>query len=70
MITSQSDIDKYRYLSKPGFADPSKPETSFFRPSGRYRVKTRGALGTTPAYHNKTGANVGSQWSGWEVVFK
>lgn len=53
-IYSQSDINKYRALSKPGFEDPTKPETSYFKPTGKYKIKTRGALGTTAAYHSSS----------------
>lgn len=61
--TSLSDINKYKYLSKSGYVDPNRPETAYFKPTGRYRVKTRGALGTTPAFHSATSATVSSQWN-------
>lgn len=60
--TSQTDLSKYRYLSKSGYADPSRPETAFFKPTGKYRVKTRGALGTTAADHAATSNIVSSEW--------
>lgn len=60
--TSATDLNKYKYLSKTGYADPKKPETAFFRPTGRYRVKTRGALGTAAAAHAATAANPGAVW--------
>lgn len=50
-VTSALDLNKYRWLSKPGYKDPKKPETAFFRPTGKYRVKTRGALGTNRGEH-------------------
>ena len=62
MIESQADISKYRALAKPGYADPTKPETAYFKPSGKYRVKTRGALGTTPATHAATANDTLNQW--------
>jgi hypothetical protein len=62
-LTSQSDVSKYRALSKPGYADPKLPETAYFKPTGRYRVKTRGALGTTPALHAATANARLSEWS-------
>lgn len=62
-LTSQSDVSKYRALSKPGYADPNLPETAFFKPTGKYRVKTRGALGTTPALHAATANTRLSEWS-------
>ena len=54
LIKSAADIDKYKALSKPGYAIPGNPETSYFKPTGEYNVKTRGAFGTTPAYHAAT----------------
>jgi len=53
-IYSQSDVNKYRATSKPGFEDPAKPETSYFKPTGKYKIKTRGALGTTATYHSSS----------------
>lgn len=53
-IQSPLDLNKYRFLSKSGFKDPKKPETAFFRPTGKYRVKTRGALGTKRSEHPAT----------------
>lgn len=51
-ISSQADVDRYLALSKPGAADLNNyANTAYFKPSGRYRVKTRGALGTKPAAH-------------------
>ena len=68
-IENESDINKYKYLSKPGFEDTKKPETSYFKPTGAYRVKTRGALGTKPAYHSASALTTLSQWAGREVVW-
>jgi hypothetical protein len=53
-IESALDLNKYRFLSKSGFKDPKKPETAFFKPTGKYRVKTRGALGTQRGEHPAT----------------
>lgn len=70
-VESESDVNKYRYLSKPGYADVNKPETSFFKPTGRYRVKKRGALNTTPAKHDKTESKIDStKWSTAKVVWE
>lgn len=66
-IESQSDINKYRYLSKPGYQNPTKPETAYFKPTGRYRVKKRAALGTTASAHSATSSYTG--WQGLEVVW-
>ena len=68
-IENESDINKYKYLSKPGYEDAKKPETSYFKPTGAYRVKTRGALGTKPAYHSASALTTLTQWAGREVVW-
>lgn len=68
-ITSESELNQYRVLSKSGYADPLNPaETAYFKPTGRYRVKTRGALGTTPAKHNATGSLSDILANGWTSV--
>ena len=51
LIQSLTDIYKYKTLSKPGYANTNDPSTSFFKPTGRYKIKTRGALGTTAKTH-------------------
>ena len=68
--TSATDLNKYKYLSKTGYEDPKKPETAYFKPTGRYRVKTRGALGTSPAYHAATAANTAVNWDEVKVVWE
>jgi hypothetical protein len=60
-ITSSSDVNKYRYLSRPGYDYISKE--TFFKPTGLYRVKARGAFGTTPAYHAASALTGLSDWS-------
>jgi len=71
-ISSESDVSKYRSLALPGYEDPLKPaETSYFKPSGRYRVKKdqynnlvgRGALGTKAAAHAASVAKLDG-WTG------
>jgi hypothetical protein len=71
-ISSESDVSKYRSLALPGYEDPLKPaETSYFKPSGRYRVKEdqynnlvgRGALGTKAAAHAASVAKLDG-WTG------
>ena len=63
-VTSSSDVNKYRYLSRPGYSDIKKPsESAYFKPTGLYRVKTRGAFGTTPAYHPASALTGLSEWS-------
>ena len=70
-IDNETDyINKYKYLSKTGYEDPRKPETAYFKPTGRYRVKTRGALGTSPAYHAATAASPGAIWSEVKVTWE
>ena len=51
VIKSLTDIYKYKTLSKPGYQNTSDPSSSFFKPTGRYKIKTRGALGTTAKTH-------------------
>jgi len=60
-ITSSSDVNKYRYLSRPGYDYISKE--TFFKPTGLYRVKTRGAFGTTPAFHAASALTGLADWS-------
>lgn len=63
-IESSADVNKYRYLSRPGYSDVSKPaESAYFRPTGLYRVKTRGAFGTTPAFHAASALAGLTDWS-------
>ena len=70
-ITSASDVNKYRFLSKPGYADEKKPyETAYFRPTGLYRVKTRGAFGTTASSHKASALASLSNWSQQEVFWQ
>lgn len=68
-IESQSDVSKYRYLSKPGFQDPTRPETAYFKPTNRIRVKSRAALGTTAAFHSATATDALSQWTGRTITW-
>jgi len=66
-IASQSDVDKYLSLSQPGAADPNNySQTVYFKPSGRYRVKTRGAFNTKPASHKVVPSDVIAD--GWTQV--
>lgn len=77
-IESPTDLNKYRWLSKPGYLDPKKPETAYFRPTGRYRVKTRGALGTPREFHsatlsnyvNNTSTPIEGMWNSRRLQFK
>ena len=70
-ITSASDVNKYRFLSEPGYSDEKRPyETAYFRPTGLYRVKTRGAFGTTPASHKASALASLSNWSQKEVFWQ
>ena len=77
-ITSALDLNKYRWLSKPGYKDSKKPETAFFKPTGKYRVKTRGALGTTRGEHpssaidfiNAPGSEDLTKWNQGVIEFK
>lgn len=66
-ITNKSDISKYRYLSKNGYQDDNKPETAYFRPTGSYRIKTRGALGTLAKFHGATSSTPAKEWTYYDV---
>jgi hypothetical protein len=68
-IESQSDVSKYRYLSKPGFQDPTRPESAYFKPTNRVRVKSRASLGTTAAFHSATAADSLNQWTGRTITW-
>jgi len=69
-ITSQADVSKYRYLAKPGYQDINKPETAFFKPTGRIRIKSRAALGTKEQTHTVPGATALSEWTGRTVTWQ
>jgi len=61
-IESASDLSKYTALSKPPTGTTIQIN---IKPNGRYRIKTRGALGTTAATHNYSGAPSSSySWTG------
>jgi hypothetical protein len=70
-IFSGSDVNKYLSLSAPGYEDPTKPETAYFKPDGRYKVKTRGALGTVAAEHKDASDKVNDRsiWKGAIVTY-
>ena len=63
-IASESDTLKYRALALPGL-----DKKNFF-PSGRYRVKTRGAFNTKVDRHNGTESSTIDGWDEYEVVWK
>lgn len=52
-VSSQGEWSQYRSLSKTGSQN--------FKPTGRYRIKKRGAFGTDPQLHEATGDTV----QGW-----
>jgi hypothetical protein len=56
-ITSPSDVKKYMSLAY-------KPTYEYFRPSGKVRLKSRGAFETVVASHE---ANINNGLSGWSV---
>jgi hypothetical protein len=62
LITSSSDVYKYRALALPGGEN--------FKPSGRYKIKNRASFGTVIAAHR---AGTDAQTASWtinQVVFK
>ena len=63
VIKNESDVFKYRALAKAGAADYTKPETVYFRPTGRYRIKARQAF-STPLQDHKVGTkDIISSWT-------
>jgi hypothetical protein len=70
-LESSSDYGKYLTLSKSGFKDENDPSTAYFRPNGKYRIKTRGALGTVSSDHTLVTSNLSgdSKWKGAVVSF-
>lgn len=75
-IESESDVNKYRALAKPGYEIVNSPTTSYFKPNGKYRIKKdsnnmligRGALGTVASAHQKSVSKL-SGWTGKLVTF-
>lgn len=59
LIQSDSDYLKYQGLALPG-------RDNFGR-TGRYRIKQRGAFGTTVASHYASAQSIISSWNGYEV---
>jgi hypothetical protein len=70
-LESSSDYVKYLSLSKSGFKDDNDPSTAYFRPNGKYRIKTRGALGTVASNHELSTSLLSgnSKWKGAIVSF-
>jgi hypothetical protein len=60
-VTGQSDLLKYR--GKASVVQTGTKSSNTFVPSGRYRIKTRGAFGTTPADHY---VNSKAEIAGWQ----
>jgi hypothetical protein len=71
-IYSPADVNKYKALSKPGIESEFKPETAHFKPTGKYKIKTRGALGTTAAYHSSSQSTLSAlnEWTARMVTVK
>ena len=63
-IENAADLNKYTNFAKPGSENIASD--IYIKPNGRYRIKTRGALGTTAASHNASGTP-SSQYS-WTGV--
>jgi hypothetical protein len=58
-ITTESDVLKYLGLANAGSAN--------YQPTGKYRIKTRGAFNTTAADHFAAASTILNSWSGYEV---
>ncbi len=59
-LTSKTDNNKYLGLAMQGGA---------LAPSGKYRIKTRGALNTKVENHYASAQNIIDSWSGYEVTW-
>lgn len=69
-IETATDLSKYKAMSKNGPIDENNPaETTYFKPTGSYRIKARGALGTTPAFHNATTDKPAAAWTSKQVTW-
>lgn len=62
IVRTDSDTFKYRGLADAGSQN--------FRPSGRYKIKNRGAFGTTVVPHRSGSDSQVSSWTVNEVTFK
>lgn len=63
-ILNEGDVYKYLPLSKVGYEIINGIETACFRPTGGYRIKQRGALGTTiPLNHPVNPQDILSGWT-------
>jgi len=60
-IKTPSDIAKFGGLAKSGSA--------YFKPSGKYRIKLRGAFGTKKVTHRAKAQEIINSWEGREVVW-
>jgi hypothetical protein len=58
-VTTESDVLKYLGLANAGSAN--------YQPTGKYRIKTRGAFNTTTADHFAAASTILNSWSGYEV---
>lgn len=60
-ITNRSDLLKYIGIGKAG--------SSYTKPTGRYRIKSRGAFGTTVANHYAAAQSIIDSWEGYQVTW-
>lgn len=58
-ITSESDVLKYLGAGVAGSGN--------YQPSGKYRIKARGAFNTTVSNHYATASTILNSWSGYDV---
>lgn len=76
LIKSPSDIYKWRSLSKAGYSDLNDPNSAYFKPTGRYKIKKRGALKTEKAAHkaspisyiNESGSNDSEKFTKYSIT--
>lgn len=66
-IAIERDIDLQKIAND---ITTTLPANKSFGQTGRVRIKTRGALGTTAATHTAAGSGATSGWAGYNNVFK
>jgi hypothetical protein len=70
-VTGESDLLKYRGQAKINATPGNNLYQTTFTPTGRYRIKTRGAFGTKIENHYVNAKNDSDGWSGYKgVVWK
>jgi hypothetical protein len=67
-VTGKNDILKYKGLAKISINSAATKYTTSLAPTGKYRIKSRGALGTKKVGHIVNIQNDVNGWQGWKDV--